>query len=180
MPLSGDPVVASDVGDLADDSSLKPIVRLVQTVSQSIPNNAITPLTFSGVDVIDTHNFHDPSVNNSRITPTKAGYYRVSGSVWMNASLTYTNIRVGIRKNGTTMQAPAVGVGGLAFQGAPASAPTAQISGIPIGDVLIDMNGTTDYVELTVNQSNTGAAAFGTNTSSQFSSAFQLEFVRDL
>lgn len=88
---------------------------------------------------IDVSNWHDPSISYSRITPDVAGWYYVIGSaVLENASVTTsTRLFVGIYKNRVS---PSV------FSN---SVYSPNYPGVTIGG-LIEMNGTTDYVELGV------------------------------
>jgi hypothetical protein len=87
----------------------------------------------------DPNNFHSTVTNNSRITPTVAGKYDVLGQVaWATNANDWRNIS--IKKNNTTF-----------FASSSVMAVTAP--GIPTTQEVsaeIDMNGTTDYVELLV------------------------------
>lgn len=102
---AGDPVKATDLSSLAVSSSTRPLVRLLQQVAQSIATTN-TALTFSsGSEDIDTHGFHDVTTNNSRITPTIAGYYQVFGTyVTQSTAGQYFAITPG--KSGAAIGAP--------------------------------------------------------------------------
>lgn len=166
----------TDFDEIEQASNQKPLIRLVANATQSIADNTATALTFATED-IDTDGFHSTSVNTSRVTPTVAGYYRFYGTVFMGGRTDYSTISVVIRKNGSTNMAPAGRVGGGAsFSGAAASA---QVCSVPC-DVLVDMNGTTDYIELVVTQDNVANVSVSTNQSSQFSSTLQGHKERDL
>lgn len=145
--------------DLA--GSTFPMVRLTQTVAQSIASATSVALTFTTED-LDPSGFHDPVTNNSRITPTVAGWYRFTGTYFTAAMTTPTQRQIFFRKNGAGAVAP-----GARDAGAALTASIATTS-------LIQMNGTTDYVELVVQQSSAGAV--NTSVASQQSSVFECEY----
>jgi hypothetical protein len=101
----------------------------------------------------DPNGYHDNVTNNTRITPTVAGKYRVLGQVeWSSNATGQRNIS--IRANGTTFhgirnQNPVSDAGASTFQ---------EVNAV------LDMNGTTDYVELMV-ATGVGAAANVVGTS---------------
>jgi hypothetical protein len=166
-PLAGDILVASDWGSLSDDSSQKPLGRVVQSVNQPLTDAVDTPLTFTGVDAIDTHNAHDPATNPSRFTPPVPGYYRFTGTCWMTLATTPVRTSVKFRKNGNTDLAPVVED---AFNGRQHGGP--QVS------LIVDMNGT-DYVEFVVLQDSAGNITTATPTGAA-RSVVEWEFLRDL
>lgn len=167
MPLSGDPLVASDWGDLSDDSSQKPLGRVVQSVAQTLTDAVFAAVTFTAaVDEIDTHNFHDPTTNPSRVTPTRAGYYRFTGTVWMATATTPVRTSIQFRKSGTGV-APTQED---AFNGRQHSTPTVTC--------VQAMNGTTDYMELWAFQDSAGN--INTFVSGAAASCMEWEFLRDL
>ena len=178
MPSGGDKLLITDLSAVTAGGIAKPIMRLVQATPQTIAHSSNVAVTFTA-ETIDTDNFFNAGTSFTRATPTKAGYYRAAGSVFMAASGAYSNVSCYIRKNGTTQLAPGGRVGGLAGQGSPASAPTSQTFGVSC-TCLIDCNGTTDYLELIAFQVNTGSAAQNTSVSTQYASVFELEFVRGL
>lgn len=169
MPFAGDPVYASDVETIEDYTTERPLVRLVQQANQSIPDATLTALTFgAGSEEIETTaGFHDTVTNNSRITPTVAGYYRFSGVYHTGIPTTLVSIDASFRKNGVT----SIPSGTRGFSGS-ALAQAAMASCIQ------SMNGTTDYMELMAFQDSAGAA--NTNVSSRFTSFFECEFLRPL
>lgn len=179
MPAGGDKILIADYNGVAGASLVKPVVRLVQTVAQSIPHNvaAGTALTFAAA-LIDTDGYFNAGTSTTRVTPSKAGYFRVTGAVFMAAFNSYGAVSCWIRKSGSTAFAPAGRLGGGALVKAPGT--TAEIAGVAC-DGLVDMNGTTDYVELMVqHNATTGTAAQLTNVSSQFTSAMTLIYERGL
>lgn len=172
MPFAGDPVYASDVETIADYTTQRPLVRLIQQAAQSIPHNTNTAVTFgAGSEDIDTHNFHDVTTNPSRVKPTIAGYYRCRATTLHGSRTDYTAINGWIRKNGTGNLAPAHRYG-------PSTSST-QVQ-TTIAEAIVACDGVTDYVESVVLQGNTAAVAQSTNLSSQFSSVFEVEFLRPL
>lgn len=171
MSAAGDPVYIADTAAIEDATTGKPLVRLVANAAQSLNDNTSTAITFAAED-IDTHGFHSTVTNTSRVTPTVAGYYRVRGTVVFGSRTDYSDVNVWIRKNGVTNMAPAsrCGYSGITT--------TAVETGI--AEVIVDMNGTTDYVEVVANQNNLANVAVSTNQSSQFSSALEVEYLRPL
>ncbi len=168
MANAGAAASAGEINTLINGTTKKPLVRLVANGTQSIPHNTSTALQFS-TEEIDTNNFHDTATNNSRITPSKAGYYRLTGVVMMAARSDWTYIQVGINKNGTAV-APHNRVGPNA---------NSTVRAVDV-DCIQQANGSTDYFELSVLHVNTAAVAVSTNQSSQFSTVFECEFIREL
>jgi hypothetical protein len=159
--VTGQRITADALNVLFD----KPIGRLVQVTAQSLTDATRVALTFgTGSTVIDTHSFHSESSNNTRITPTKAGYYRFAGTGFWSAQTTPVVTDVSFRLNGTTALASAW----RAVPGAQAASGFTQIEQL--------MNGSTDYVELTVNQDSSGAV--NSDASVNFSSTVEWEFIR--
>lgn len=144
----------------------KPIGRLVQATLQSLADATRVAVTFgTGSTVIDTHAFHSESVNTSRITPTKAGYYRFSGFGFWAAQTTPVSTDVTFRLNGTTSLPSAWrGLG-------------TTVAGSGFTQVEQLMNGTTDYMELTIDQDSSGAV--NSNVSVNFTSSVEWEFIRE-
>lgn len=78
----------------------KPVFLAWQSVVQSIPNNAYTPITFTS-ETVDRDNGHSVTTNTSRYTAQTAGYYL------FNASIQYASNVTGSRRalwqfNGST------------------------------------------------------------------------------
>lgn len=172
MPAAGDDVKATDVSNVEDASSEKAIGRIVQQSAQSIPSQTtpLTAVTFGlASEEIDTHGFHDEVTNNTRITPSKAGYYRLTGTLWLASVSTTTSMGIAFTKNGA-------GIGTAMRNKLPVvtAAPSIQVS------TIVSANGTTDYFEMTVFQVDSGAAARNTATGASTSPAFEWEYMRDL
>ncbi len=116
---------------------------------------SFTPSSYTKIqydtETYDTNNNYDPSTNY-RFTPTIAGYYDVRGIVSVlssAASSTNTQILLAIYKNGVSVTRE--GQYGPITSGNPVS--------ITVKD-LISMNGSTDYLEIFLNQT----PAVGTTT----------------
>lgn len=149
----------------------RPIVRLVQQAAQSLTDNTHTALTFgTAATVIDSHNFHSESTNNTRITPTVAGWYEVSGSFATVAGADYASLQSSIRLNGSNL-APDSRTGPNA---------TSATRSISAGPVLVPCNGSTDYIEIAGFQDNTANTARNTSISGSTTSCLQAIFTRGL
>lgn len=182
---AGQIVLDVDLDQIERSSSDKPICRLIASAAQSIPDTTVTAITFAS-ESIDTHGFFSSGVSTTRITPNVAGYYRARGTVYMAASNTFVNINCYIRKNGSTIVPPAGRAGGMLYSsntnsGASGTvlnlaAQTASVS----TDLFVDMNGTTDYLELCIQMDTSQNVALNTNQSSQFSCVVELGYERAL
>jgi hypothetical protein len=158
----------ADLLAYASSSTAKPLVRVVQQTVQSIANSTTVALTFgAGSEEIDTDGWHDTSVNTSRITPLKAGYVRLTGTVFFPTTTTITVLRACIGKNGTI----------LSPYKAEKPSTTSQVVSAQIS-MLQQCNGSTDYFELFALQSS--GAAVNTSTGAGVSSVLELEFLRPL
>lgn len=146
----------------------KPIGRIVQTVAQVLTDAAYVAITFTGTDTYDTSNAHDPASNPSRVTPTVAGYYRFTGTVWFATATTPVRTSIQWRVNSS---AGATGpVIEDAFNGRQHSS--------PMSTAIIAFNGTTDYVELMALQDSSGN--INTFVSGQVASILEWEWLRPL
>jgi hypothetical protein len=154
--------VNTDVGTLEG----KHCGRIVQTVTQALADNTLNMVIFSGADVMDYGNAHNPASNNTRVTPTKAGVYRFHGNVAIGAMTTPVFSEAYFRKNGTT-----------ALEGGARSAGAATTHSQDCS-ALVAMNGTTDYIELATRQDSAGAGS--TQVSLQYTSVLEWEWVRPL
>jgi hypothetical protein len=176
-----------EVGDILTADALNavaepPLCRVTASGVQSLADATQVAIQFAGSDDIDTHGMHDAVTNNTRFTPNLPGYYRFNGTYFTASLVNGSVVDVNVRKNGSTNLPPADRKGG-------ASGHTVTTSGTPstIGgsnafststSVLVEMNGTTDYVELVARQDSNGAR--DTNQSSQFSCVFEGKFERPL
>lgn len=148
----------------------KPAGRITQQAAQSIADNVGVAITFAAGDAIDTHGFHDPAVNNTRVTPTLPGVYRFRGVVYMDTLTTIDARACWFRKNGSTALPP----------GDRKGKPVNAIANSMSCEILIDMNGSSDYMELLGFQDNTASSALNTVIASQFASHMEWEYVRAL
>jgi hypothetical protein len=166
--LAGARAYAADVSGLAALTTGKPLVRLIAQTTQSLPNSTSTALQFgAGSEDVDTHGYHDPVTNPSRVTPGLAGYYRCTITVAIAASGALTQFYATMAKNGTAVQ-PLVRVKPYTTAAAMSVATTAILSA----------NGSTDYFEGFGNQ--TSGGALNTQASGGINSVFEVEFLRPL
>jgi hypothetical protein len=165
----GQRLTASLLQALADSTVNKPIVRLIATSTQSLTDNTSTAIAFgAGSTIIDTHGYHDEVTNNTRVTPTKAGYYRAWGIVAYGSRTDYATLQSVIRFNGTDQ------VGNHRLGPNATSTPR----GASAGPIIVLCNGTTDYIELGGLQDNVANAAQATTSSGSTNSYLEVEFVR--
>jgi hypothetical protein len=139
--LSGLPLTGDDERPMAD---------LRQTVGQSIPNSAWTPLLFDS-ESLDTANGHSTTANTSRWTcpAGKGGWYWIKGSYVSGGSS--TGVRgVAIQGNGVTHYGQMV---------VPASTSTTSLN---VSDLISLSVG--DYVETIAYQSSGGSLATDLST----------------
>lgn len=143
----------------------KPVVQLIQQSAQSFGNTTTNQLTFgTSSEIIDTHNFHSESVNSSRITPTVAGLYRVTGGVTFAASTAVESVHAIIQKNGTSINS-------IRTKHRTGTSLTASA----FVSTIVSMNGSTDYVELAAVQVSGGS--LNTNIATGQSSYFEMEYL---
>lgn len=167
----GQRLTATLLQTLADYTVNKGITRLIQQSAQSLTDNTDTALTFgAGSDDVDTSGWHDEVTNNTRITPTVAGYYVATGLMFVPAAADYVNLQVYIRKNGSTILPSSVRIGPNA---------TSSSRSVQVTCDHILLNGSTDYLEAVANQDNSASASRNTTSTGGSSSCiFTLEFVR--
>lgn len=172
MVASGGIIYAADINAIIAATTAKPIMRLVQQANQSLADNTDVPIIFgASSEIVDTSNAHDTVTNNTRFTPTKAGWYTMTGILVVPALATYVNLQVYIRKNGTTILPAPVREG-----------PNATASSRSLEVVVMEQaNGTTDYFELLGNQDNTASTAQLTPSNGGSSSCvFEAKYERPL
>ena len=117
-----------------------PAFSAYSSSNQSISSLANTKVTLD-VEVFDTNS----NFSSSRFTPTIAGYYQISYSIYYSSAFTYGIAK--LYKNGGSITWSEV-------YGGAAATPN------PVGSCLIYLNGSTDYVELyaQTNNNNTVSA----------------------
>ncbi len=175
VAVAGGPTSYADYLALYSGSLGKPIVKLVQQATQSLPSNTVTALTFgAGSEVVDTHGFHDVSTNTSRITPTIPGWYRWIGTVAYATDTDVIEWYANIGKNGSTVIPQNKTV-------LPSTATATSPRSIQVS-VMEQANGSTDYFELRGQQLQAAAASLGTNANGVVTLApcFECEFIRPL
>jgi len=157
---------AISTAKIADDAVTKdklsahnyPAFLATLSTNQSIANNTVTKVQFD-TEVFDTDNYYDNSTNY-RFTPLVAGKYFVTLQVGF-ANLTNVTHRIvlEIHKNGSTYAR----VGDLAANSDSSADPNLTISAI------VEMNGSTDYLEGAIYQDTGGAVnTFASDTFNRF------------
>jgi hypothetical protein len=132
----------SAAGNLSVFANAAPAFSVGSNVAQAITTSVFTKVTLQTKE-FDTANAFD-AITNYRFTPQVAGYYQVSGAVGF--SNTGATILVTVYKNGSEFKRGAE---------ATTAVNNGQVSNV---SALINLNGSTDYLELYVYQ-NTGASA---------------------
>lgn len=164
MVAAGDQIEASDITDLEDLTIRKPMVRLTQAAVSSVPNNSGTALSFT-TEEFDQYGFHDAVTNNTRITPTIAGWYRFHGTYFSSTFGGAGLMACYMRKNGSTIPP-----GNRMQVGTSPVSPSVNCS------ALIEMNGSSDYVELVALQAS--GASLNTAISAYIASSFECTLER--
>lgn len=135
-----------------EDLMNPPRCQVSRSVAQTVNNVTNTTLGFDTVifDALKWHTYNAVT-DTSRITPTRAGLYRVSfGTDWALDN-DYLRVLVNIFKNGAALTPNLSDERG----GGAVNLTPNQIASSP----LIEMDGVSDYLELIALQSNTSAAA---------------------
>ena len=166
-------IYAADINAWRDG----PVGRLVASGAQTLTDNVQEAIDFSAEDR-DTGGFHSTSVNISRVTPTVAGYYRVTGTFFISTLVNGVTIDVNIRTNGVNNLAPAGRLGGAAGHGVAAGAFSTANAFSTSCTAQVEMDGSTNYFEMMARQNSGGDD--DTNQSSQFSSVLEWEYLRPL
>lgn len=130
-----------------------PLVRLTQQSAQNnLTDNTDVAISFgASSEIRDALGWHDTGTNTNRITPNIAGWYWVHGVVWFAARSDYTTLSVGIRRNGSYMDAP--------VRHGPNA--TSTVRSLEVS-CLVDVNGSGDYIDLAALQDNTANATGST------------------
>lgn len=111
-----------------------PAFNYVASISQSITPATFTKVTFAS-QVFDTTS---GMFSSSRFTPTVAGYYQITGSIYFGATTTRASaVQTLIYVNGTSVASTVLNI-----------ATANQITATVQCSTLQYLNGTTDYVEL--------------------------------
>lgn len=139
---AGDFIAAETMNYIIQRAVNRPTCKLTLTAVQAITTSTNTAINFAvGTEIYDDLNWHSTSVNTSRITPTYAGRYLVTGQVsWPAAAV--SDRRVMVFKNG-------------GFTSVWNTISTAAEVTMTVTDE-VELNGTTDYVNLSVFQASGG------------------------
>lgn len=113
-------------------------------------------------EVVDPLNWHSTVTNISRITPTVAGRYRVSGAVVFLGGGATGSFLSQFRKNGAVVVGSATYQDKLLY-----TSGFVALSAMSTGTILV--NGTTDYIELWANHNAAGSMTTFSNTTDQHS-----------
>jgi hypothetical protein len=149
----------ADVYNTASWLLQRPMCKVRQTTTQSIPNATFTAVLFQTED-IDTYNWHSSTTNTNRITPTFPGWYRgwfsvgMSGATAGNFRLAYVQKSASLGRSRRDQKPLAAGQ-------------NVSIRGVPF---FLPMNGTTDYFEVLTYQDSGAAMSLqvGSNLQSEF------------
>ena len=136
--FNGNTLFTSDGnGNLTTMKTNYPAFEAFLSATQSISDNTETKIQFDS-EVIDTDNCYDNSTNY-RFTPTVAGKYFVYAKIRLqtNVSTTLAQAEIDVKKNGSTI----IETRNI-FSNNYTRADTPEAYGI------IDMNGSTDYLEV--------------------------------
>jgi hypothetical protein len=133
------------------------------SANQTVTTNTFTKMACD-TEEFDTNSNYDTS--NYRFTPTVAGYYQVSGSVCVSATVS-DGAAIAIYKNGSTFK-----WGNYLTRSAVAADMDAVVS------ALVYLNGSTDYIELYGYVNGTGTCSFSVVVSGQARDYFQAVLVR--
>jgi hypothetical protein len=131
---------------------------ILENALMAIPASTTTQVTFS-TEVLDPLNWHSTSVNTSRVTPTISGYYFVTLQLNDIASAgALTRALMSLIKNGAALAIPIQ------------MDTTGEDDDFALSGYVF-CNGTTDYVEMRVFQTNAGS------TSRSISARFTVQYV---
>lgn len=127
-----------------------PRCRVYKSAAQSIADNTVTAITFD-TEQYDNDGMHSTSTNTSRITPVRPGYYTFFATVvWAHSAQTGAAAlyrQSFFRLNGATQLTNTI----------ISNVTTSGVVTTELTELDLQLNGTTDYVELMVKQ-NTSAA----------------------
>jgi len=141
--LRGDNTFASATGTV-------PAFNVWKNTSQTITTNTETKITFSDEEFDTNSNFA-----SSTFTPTVAGYYQINASANItNQSVTFERAMIIIYKNGSAYKRSS-------WHGTSGSTPINDVN-LCISTV-VQMNGTTDYIEIYARQTGGGTPEIGGN-----------------
>ena len=131
-------VTIANSGTATGFAANTPAFKAYYNGSQTIGNNSSTKITVYGTEEYDTDNCYDNSTNY-RFTPTTAGKYFVYGNInaYCGSASNLNSCRSIFKQNGTTIKYVAQD-----FRNNQAKTIDTKVS------FVIDMNGSSDYLEL--------------------------------
>ena len=141
--LTADSGEATGLKFATPSASSGPAFRVNRTANYSISQNTWTKVNYNEED-FDTAGNYDPTTN-FRFTPTTAGYYQFNYAAQINSATAGAFFMLGLYKNGSL------------YHNGTAIDITAQTYGMTSSTDLIYMNGSSDYVEVYMYTSSTGA-----------------------
>lgn len=146
----GEIVTAAFMNTNIRDSGLfligTPFAEVFQAVAQSVANATFTAATFDST-LVDSDGGHSNATNNTRYTGKTPGWFYFSGGASFAGGATGSRATQWA-KNGATVTASSI----FSFAGT-----AVTTLSVPARGKMIQLNGTTDFVELQLFQSN-GAA----------------------
>ena len=153
---TGQVLATNGAGALSFETLGGPTFKAIITSNQSISNSVNTKVSFDSL-VFDTDS--DYSTANYRFTPSKAGYYSVTSSIYANYSTSQYSVVVNkLYKNGSETSRSTRYV----------SISAGEDKGHIVLTDLIYMNGSTDYLEVYVYSTAGGPYVEATQTGSFF------------
>jgi hypothetical protein len=135
----------ADVTDGVTFLANPPLLEITQSSAQALANSTVTTLAFD-TTITDTYGGHSNVTNNSRYTPTVAGWYLCFGMCSFASNVTGGR-DLEFRKNGV-----GITIGQGSGQGAAGGINTTITAW-----ALIQCDGSSDYIELAAFQTSGGA-----------------------
>jgi hypothetical protein len=135
----------------------RPLFIANATATQTVTTGGSGVPVLFDTEVTDTYNGHSTTSNTSRYVGQAPGWYRVSGSIPWSAN-TSGSRKVWVAVNG-------VQVAGSVGQIGPA--PASELVVVVVPSTMVQLNGTTDYVEIWVQQDSGSSLTVNPNGSNQ-------------
>lgn len=156
--------------ETADPFATRPICALTQNTPQAALSSGVSAAVLFDTEDTDVNGWHDTSSNTSRITPNVAGWYRARATIFFPSRTDWTVLNVIIGKNATTVPSGAR----LSFGGA-----TNGVQSLT-AEVIVSCNGTSDYLEVSANGTNTGGQTYILTCTSYLKATFYVARERGL
>lgn len=139
---------ALNAGNITLPSTAAPAFSARNSTNQTLTNNTSTKVALQAEE-FDTNNNFD-STTNYRFTPTVAGYYQINGQVKIENNSNAGTLLCIILKNGVD------------YKESQATVRSGSNTSVGVSSIVY-FNGSTDYVELYVNQVTTATATLVSN-----------------